>query len=293
MRKVAFLSMDDLSDFVCYDQMTVEPLQQLGWSLETVPWRDHGIIWDDYEMVIIRSPWDYQDDPEAFFSVLEDIEASTAHLENPLEVVRWNLDKIYLRDLEQDGIPIVPTLWAPYPTVELLRHAAKEFNNFGEELIIKPRISANADHTYRLSPEEWPAMEQELHPSPDRNWMIQPFLASVIPEGEFSLFYFGNRYSHAIVKRPKTGDFRVQEEHGGQLSSVKAPEALKKLSSRILSRFDEPLLYSRLDFLRDPNGIWRLVELELIEPSLYFNMDPESASRFARALDAHVTEVLR
>jgi len=154
------------------------------------------------------------------------------------------------------------------------------------EFIIKPNIGANADDTYRISVNKWHHYKQELMPVfKDRLFMIQPFLQDIIETGEFSLFYFNHTYSHTILKTPKRGDFRVQEEHGGQLKRVQPPEILLDLSEKTLSFINEPLLYARLDFAKLPGDTNRygLMEAELIEPSLYFNMDGRAALRFTKA----------
>src|SRR6056297_4049332 len=111
MPRCAFLTMDSLDEFEVYDDLLLKPLSQLGWSVDMVSWRDRQVDWNTFEAVIIRSPWDYQQDVQLFMQVLEEIDQSSARLENPLDLVKWNIDKTYLRELEQEGILIVPTLW--------------------------------------------------------------------------------------------------------------------------------------------------------------------------------------
>ncbi len=116
--------------------------------------------------------------------------------------------------------------------------------------------------------------------------MVQQFMDSVIDEGEFSVFFFGEDYSHTILKTPQKGDFRVQEEHGGRLKSIAHPEKeLLKAARNLLETLNPKPLYSRMDYVRTPQNSFALMELELIEPSLYFNMDPQSPQRFARIFD--------
>ena len=124
--------------------------------------------------------------------------------------------------------------------------------------------------------------------------MAQPFVTAVASEGEYSLFYFNGDLSHAIVKTPKAEDFRVQEEHGGQIIAVAAASDLRGAAERVLDTLAGPLLYARVDLVRNPSGdgFW-LMELELIEPSLYLRMDPEAARRFATALDRRITQAVR
>ncbi|MCP4413376.1 MAG: hypothetical protein GY808_12520 [Gammaproteobacteria bacterium] len=282
MKRCAFLSMDSLANFECYDQLVIRPLAQLGWHAEEISWKTVDSDWDQYDLVVIRSPWDYQDDFEAFLKVLESIEQSSAVLANPIDIVHWNIHKKYLAELESKGINIVPTLWRSSIN-------ANEFDDFfkyfsSNEIIIKPCISANADDTYRLTKETIVNLSDHLvEIFKNKESMIQPFMHTIVNEGEFSLFYFNNTYSHAILKTPSKGDFRVQEEHGGQIQKIEPDAALTEQAVDTLSAIDAELLYARLDFVRTRSG-YALMEAELIEPSLYFNLDDESAERFAKAI---------
>ncbi len=285
MKHCAFLSMDGLEDFVCYDHLLHAPLAERGWVVDTIPWRRRGVDWNRYDAVLIRSPWDYQQDAGAFLKLLEDIDASSARLENALSLVRWNIRKDYLRDLEQAGITIVPTRWAETLDGDWARDATEALGQ-PETLILKPQVSANADDTYRIAITDWPNQVAELQSRfAGRPCMLQPYLPVIETEGEFSLFYFGGRYSHAILKTPESGDFRVQEEHGGRLRSIEPEPALKAAADQVLqaiTRLQQLPLYARVDLVRDEEH-FLLMEVELIEPSLYFNMDKQSAVRFAEA----------
>ena len=283
MRKLAFLSMDNMYDFVSDDELAIEPLRQLGWDVETISWRQPQ-NWQQYEMVIIRTPWDYQNDAGAFLKTLEQIAASGAQLHNNLETVRWNIAKTYLRDLENRGNRIVPTIWENGNIAK--DSAVSAFTTFdSEEIIIKPVISANADNTFRLRPDQIDAVFPQLQNIfSHRPFMIQPFLKNVISEGEFSLFYFGGEYSHTILKTPKTGDFRVQEEHGGIITAVQPSAGLKAQADAAIGSLPEPLLYARIDFVRLSGDHFAIMEMELIEPALYFRMDEPSATRFAKTV---------
>lgn len=273
--------MDSLENFEAYDHLLAEPLLALGWQMSTVSWRDKTVNWDDYDAVIIRTPWDYQDDPDAFMSVLNAIDNSNAHLENSVDIVRWNIDKEYLKSLEEKGVTTVPTLWRDvFDETEITSY----FEHFGcTQLVIKPRISANADNTFWLTKDNYPTYVGQLATAfASRPFMVQPFMPAIINEGEYSLFYFDGHYSHAILKTPKANDFRVQEEHGGRLTSVTPEAELVLQAQQTLQAIDEMPLYARVDFVRFEHS-FALMEAELIEPSLYFNMDKDSASRFAQA----------
>lgn len=281
MKKCAILSMDSLENFEAYDHLLAEPLLALGWNMSTVSWRDTSVNWNHYDAVIIRTPWDYQDDPDAFMSVLNAIEQSSAHLENSVEIVRWNIDKEYLKSLEKKGVTIVPTLWRDHFDENEISSYFEHFEC--TQLVIKPRISANADNTFWLTKDNYLAFIAELKIAfAARPFMVQPFMSAIINEGEYSLFYFDGHYSHAILKTPKANDFRVQEEHGGRLTSITPEAELVSQAQRTLQAIDEMPLYARVDFVRFEQS-FALMEAELIEPSLYFNMDNDSASRFAKA----------
>lgn len=289
MPRCAFLTMDNLEEFEVYDDLLLEPLAELDWSVDMVSWREPNVNWNRYEAVIIRSPWDYQQDANRFMQVLKTIDDSTAQLENPLELVGWNIDKIYLRELEEQGIPIVPTLWG----VELQKDEL--FSAFAkldvQELIIKPTISANADDTFRIKEEvDSETAGEILKTFQKRAYMIQPFMEKIITEGEFSLFYFGGEYSHTILKTPKKDDFRVQEEHGGVLASVEPETQLLERGRQTMEQVRPQPLYARVDYVRTDKNDFALMELELIEPSLYFNMDVDSPERFAKIFDRWMKE---
>lgn len=284
MKKCAILSMDSLADFEAYDDLIDQPMLLLGWQTEVVSWRSTCVNWSDYDVVIIRSPWDYQDDMESFIAVLSNIENSSARLENNLSVVQWNINKNYLKSLEDAEVQIVPTLWPETFDAENLTDYFTHFST--EQIVLKPRVSANADNTFWLTKENYQSKLTELSQAfENRELMVQPFITAICQEGEFSLFYFNGNYSHTILKTPANGDFRVQEEHGGSLFAVTPESALKTAAQKTMqaiSNLHGELLYARIDFVRHQDT-FALMEAELIEPSLYFNMDDTSPQRFVDA----------
>jgi hypothetical protein len=283
MKKCAILTMDCLDDFEAYDHLIDEPMLALGWQTEMVSWRAQNVNWDAYQAVIIRTPWDYQDDAQAFIDVLAQIEASTALLENSLATVKWNINKRYLLELEEQGVNIVPTLWPDNFDINALDEYFTHFDC--QQLVIKPCVSANADNTFWLKKSNYRQQADVLASVfKQREFMVQPFIDSVIEEGEFSCFFFDGQYSHCILKTPKENDFRVQEEHGGILKSIEAEPQLMAQALDTVTKIGQLPLYARVDFVRSGEE-FALMEAELIEPSLYFNMDPSSAQRFAEAFD--------
>jgi len=282
--RCAFLTLDDPTGYTIDDHLAVQPLAELGWAVDDIPWRRRNADWATYDAVVIRSTWDYAKDPDAFLGVLTQVERSGVPLFNPLDMVAWNLRKTYLRDLACRGVSVVPTVWRERLGTGELRGLLDEVG--APEMVVKPVIGASARGAFRVSAT---ASAREIADVEayyaDRAVMAQPFVRAIPTEGEFSLFYFNGRYSHTIRKTPKPADFRVQEEHGGSNVAVAATPELLAAASRVLHALDSTPLYARADFVRanDADELW-LIELELIEPSLYLRLDAGAPERFARAL---------
>jgi len=269
--------LEDRTGFCIYDHLLFAPLAELGWTVVEIPWNRPDADWASFDAVVIRSTWDYQKTPEKFLSTLEAIERVT-RLYNPVAICRWNLNKRYLRDLQERGVPIVPTTW-----LEKLDEAALAslFSTLAApRLVAKPLVGANADDAFVLKAREPESWVEALRVFADREVMVQPFVDSIVGEGEYSLFYFGGTLSHAIVKRPAAGDFRVQEEHGGIIRPLTPAEDLVRAGNQAIKAIGTTLLYARVDLVRLASGQPALMEMELIEPSLYFDQDPGSAATF-------------
>ena len=283
MKPLAFLTMDSLDDFVSYDALVADCLADRDVTVANVSWRSRTVKWDDFEMVIIRSPWDYQQAADEFLTVLEAIDASTAVLWNPIDVVRWNVRKTYLQELDDRGITIVPTQFVESPTESQICGMFEVFES--DQIVIKPVVGANANDAFWLRPDS-SALELQRIESlyAGRLALLQPFIPSVIEYGETSLMFFDGQYSHSVLKTPKAGDFRVQEEHGSRIQSIAPDPALIEFSRRALAPIPQPILYGRVDLVELPNGQPAVMELELIEPSMYLSYDADSAARFADAI---------
>jgi glutathione synthase/RimK-type ligase-like ATP-grasp enzyme len=157
------------------------------------------------------------------------------------------------------------------------------------QIIVKPVVSTNATDTYLLTRERASQLGNELAKTfAKRAFVVQPFIESIRSEGEYSLFYFNRELSHATVKVPKRGDFRVQEEYGAEVKSLQPETALVETGDHVI-RLVEPMpVYARVDFVRGPDGRFLVMELELIEPSMYLRMDSGAPGRFARAFNDYV-----
>jgi glutathione synthase/RimK-type ligase-like ATP-grasp enzyme len=285
MKKCAFLTLDDTGDFVIDDEHAIGPLGALGWQVSTLSWRQPQSAWGDFDIVIIRSTWDYWNDVPAFLDTLEKIDRQTI-LANRLDLVRWNLAKTYMRDLQQKAIGIVPTLFANsleadfFPTYQSRLGA--------DEIVVKPVVGANGEDAFRISKgdtkERLESIAARFH---NRDCMLQPFMASILKEGEYSLFFFAGQYSHAILKVPAESEFRSQEERGAEIRSVLPQEKLLIRAQQALDTLTPSPLYARIDFVRNEDD-FLVMELELIEPSLYLRMNPQAPARFAASIDQWV-----
>ena len=225
-RRCAYLTMSDFGDFVSDADLSFEPLAELGWSVEMVPWRSPRIDWNRYELVYLCTPWDYQDSVEEFLAVLDEIDASSAKLVNSLELVLWNLQKSYLMELERRGAEIVPSLF----------HESYDMNAVGtwfdihqcDTIVVKPLVGANADHiTVVTRPVGVDTARQLRAAYSARPFLVQPFMNSVQAEGEYSTFFFNGEFSHAILKKPEGGRLSGPRKNMAPTSlSVEAPAAL-------------------------------------------------------------------
>ena len=282
-RRCAFLTTEDLDGFVVDDDLAVAPLRARGWQVEAVPWRRPDVDWGVFDMVVIRSTWDFQDDPHAFVEVLARVAASGARLANPLPMVRWNLRKTYLFDLDCWGVRTVPTVWRPGFLDGDLDHLYRDLNT--DELVVKPVVGAGGQETLRVPAGDAGARRAAERAFHGREALVQPFQPSVLQEGEVSLFFLDRSFSHAVRKVPARGEFRSQEEHGGRVTVFQPEASLLRSAGEMLDRLEEPPLYARVDVVRDRSGAWAVMELELVEPSLYLRMDPRAPERFAAALE--------
>jgi glutathione synthase/RimK-type ligase-like ATP-grasp enzyme len=281
MPHCAFLTTDDLSHYVADDRLAIEPLDALGWKVTFVPWRA-AHDWSRADLVVIRSTWDYHRHLDEFEGALARI-AARSRLENPLPVVRWNARKTYLRDLEARGVPVVPTTFCESGLPADLDAVAASLGV--DEIVAKPIVGASAEDTFLIRPGAGD-LALVRHRLAGRPCMVQPLVAEVMADGEISVVFIGGAVSHAVRKLPREGDFRSQEEHGATVSRIEPDGAIVDVAGRALACASAPTLYGRVDLVVDAAGVPRVMELELIEPSLYLRMDPDAPARLARAIAA-------
>jgi glutathione synthase/RimK-type ligase-like ATP-grasp enzyme len=266
------------------DRLLLEPLARRGIDAEPVVWDTPDVDWAAYDAVIIRSCWDYYLRREEFLDWVARLEATGTPLWNPPDVVRWNSDKSYLQELEADGVPIVPTRWVTPEETATLEELLEETG--WDEVVVKPVVSAGAHETWRTSRARAADDEPRFRAQASRQrLMIQPFLPEITTAGEYSLFFFGGEFSHAVVKRPCPGDFRVQLQYGGQAIAVEPDDALLSAARAALRGIPGDWLYARVDGCY-VNGTFRIMELEALEPALFLAWAPGAPERFAQAVEA-------
>lgn len=256
-------------------------MQAHGLPFEIVDWDDPGVDWSRYAVAVLRSTWDYVDRYAEFRDWLARVERCTRLL-NPPDVLRWNTHKGYLLELAARGVPIVPTT--------LLRPGDALALPEIDELVVKPAIGAGSRDArrFRGDPDGALAHSRRLLDA-GRDVLVQPYLKRVDAAGETALMHFGGSYSHAIRKGP------LLPANADATRALFAPEQIvarepgedeRALARQVLAAlpFAEPLLYARVDLLRGEDGSPLLLELELAEPSLFFEHAPGSAARFVAAL---------
>lgn len=249
-----------------------------GVELREVVWDDPGVDPGAFEAMVIGTTWDYPQRPEAFLERLGAFAAATTLL-NPLDVVRWNLDKRYLEELAERGAPTVPTLWRAGADEPTLRAALDELGV--DELVVKPVVGAAAWRQAIVARGRPTPPADQLPPA---EAMIQPFLPSVVSEGEYSFIFFDGEFSHCARKVPAEGDYRVQAIYGAR-ERVHHPSADELAAARgVLQAAPGRLLYARVDMLRGLDGRLAVIEVELIEPYLYPEQGPQMGEKFAQAL---------
>ena len=252
-------------------------LESGGATVEPVVWTSLAAQ-RGYDLILPLVAWGYHLQYARWLELLAGAERARLPLMNPPALLRWNSDKAYLAELGDSGVPTVPTLAVEACCDADLEEGRRRFGT--EWLVIKPPVSASAKGTHRLGP-----AEDLPDDSRGRPMIIQPLIEEIGRTGEFSLMLFDGEFSHAVVKRPREGDFRVQEYHGGVTLPCEAPpDGAIELAKAALSEAPAHATYARVDIVPDDEGTLRIMELELIEPALFLNHAPDEGAAFVRSI---------
>jgi glutathione synthase/RimK-type ligase-like ATP-grasp enzyme len=277
---ICFATSKDYSDLTPSDRIAANVLESEGFRVISANWKDPLIHWSDFNAVIVRSTWDYHLSPQRFVEWLDMLERKHLPVWNPIHVLRWNMDKHYLLELYDKGVQIPRTVFVEDKKMFDLADIKKRLSL--DEVVIKPTVSASAWNTWRCSLNNFSEKDrrQMEHVLGNSGVMIQEYMPEIAAEGEWSFIFFGSSFSHAVRKHPTSGDFRVQEEFFGKYRLEPHPPAqLIQQAGDVLNVVEEPLLYARIDgIVRKDQFI--LMELELLEPALFFDVDPTAAARF-------------
>jgi glutathione synthase/RimK-type ligase-like ATP-grasp enzyme len=271
------------------DKALVDALMRHGAVAVARVWDDPEVDWTAFDAIVLRSTWDYFVKAERFRDWLEGRECEGTRIINPVAAVRWNIDKRYLRDLEARGVPIVPTHWvnhgerADLPTII--------WDRGWNEVVVKPAISGAAYETWRTTRERAADGNAKIHAlAASGAVLVQPFLPEIERDGDWSLLFFAGRFSHAARKRPRSGDFRVQSQFGGNYSAETAPKPAIDAARRVIAATLEltgltrrELSYARVDGCI-VDGRFLLMELEVIEPALFFAQSPAAPELCASSI---------
>lgn len=263
------------------EQKSLELTQAAGeafdLAFEVAFWDDPDLPARGYDLAIIRACWDYHERVDAFVATLEALERAGLRVLNSPEVVKWNARKTYLREL---GSAAIATVWAEKADAHTVAQAFDALD--AVELVVKPQVGAGSAETVRLKRNAW--SEADLIGAPRGAAMIQPFLRAIETEGERSLFWFGGQYSHAVRKIPKGGDWRANIPGETRFVAETPPDAAMQVAEAARERAPKDLLYVRIDLVLGDDGGWRVIEIEAIEPYLFFDLAPEAARLFAGAI---------
>jgi glutathione synthase/RimK-type ligase-like ATP-grasp enzyme len=282
--RISIATCSGYADLKVDDELLREALRARGAEGVSVIWDEEGVDWSAFDLCLVRSTWDYHDKHPEFLAWTRRVEATTA-LRNPADLIAWNSDKTYLRELAEQGVRTVPTVWVSRDASIDLEEILAEQG--WDEAVVKPVVDLGAKNLHRARRGEGStALESTLQ---RHDAMVQPFLPSLEAEGELSLIYVEGTFSHAVRKRPAAGDFRVQSIWGGTMAAADPEPQHAAVAERALTQLDEQPLYARADLVTDPNGDPCLIELELIEPNLYLSTDPDAATCLAEAVMAQLS----
>ena len=266
-------------NIVLEDHLVRKSFEERGLKVTRKAWDDPKFNWNNTKAALFRTTWDYFRRFDEFSAWFEKASQQTTVI-NSKEIIYWNRDKHYLTDLLEKGIRIPPTLFIETGSVETLQSLVNETD--WKEFILKPAISGAARHTFRFSKEETYRFERIFRGLiKAESMLLQEFQPSILSKGEISLIFFGNQFSHAVLKMGKKGDFRVQDDFGGTVHKYFPNEEEIEFATNALIAVPFDPVYARVDIMRDNQNRLCLGELELIEPELWFRLYPDNVHIFA------------
>lgn len=284
--RIAIATYDEIGRFGSFvpneDDMIFDLFRSKKHEVDLCVWDDESVDWNLYDVVIVKSTWDYfVDKIEHFYQWLEKLKSLNIPCLNSADIIRWNADKHYLLEIEKAGLPIVPSI-----IIEKDNKAdeVNAFETFGvNEIVVKPCISGGAMNTIRIKKEEYDSMIPTINEwLKVQSYLVQPLKHEIMEEGEWSLIYFNSKLSHTILKSAKEGEFRIQHFFGGKIEAMLPSDDLVNTANKYIEQFAKDTLYARVDGVITKNG-FELMELELIEPYLFFFTNEFSLNNYYHA----------
>ena len=264
------------------DHLVQVALERKGLRVHRIDWSNREFDWSSTECALMRAAWDYTERYNEFLKFILNVSEQTV-LINPPKTILWNIDKHYLRDLGNLGVAIPQTIYIEKNESTSLRHLHHQYGL--KDSILKPAMSGGARHTYRLHDgnlDQHETIFQQL--ISQETMMLQPFLHSVTTFGEITLIIIGGTFTHAVLKKAASGDFRVQDDFGGTVHHYSPTKEEVSFAERTVSVCEPVPAYARVDLLKDAEGNLVVSELELIEPELWFRFHPPAADLLANEI---------
>lgn len=272
-----------IQNILLEQELLKSAFESQGLKVDITYWDNPSYEWQQTKSVLFRTVWDYFERFDEFWDWLEQVKTKT-RLINSYELIKWNIDKHYLRDLKNNDIQVVPTYFADRGNNISLQEIANL--NDWKHIVIKPAISASAFNTYKITNDEIEQKEQLFHELlQTHDMLVQPFFPTISELGEASLMVFGGKFTHAILKKAKAGDFRVQDDFGGTVHDYNPTQEEIKFAEKVFQSCTSLPIYGRVDIVWDSNKHIYLSELEIIEPELWIRNMPESANKIAEAVN--------
>lgn len=271
-----------LGNILREDELVRAALSRVGLTSVRVDWADPEVEWSRFRCAVFRTTWDYFDRMPEFLVWMDRAERQTRLCNDP-STIRWNLDKHYLADLEKRGVPVVPSRYIERGSGETLAGVLAATG--WDEAVVKPCVSGAARHTYRVNHANADSVQATVGPLlTGESFVLQPFLRDVVRTGEDTLMVLDGRFTHAVRKVAKAGDFRVQDDHGGMVHDYTPTADQIALAERAAAMCHPAPNYGRVDMVRDDEGRLVVMELELIEPELWLRNHPPAATALAEAI---------
>jgi glutathione synthase/RimK-type ligase-like ATP-grasp enzyme len=284
--KIALLTCEKLPELTAADQLLIPELAKHDIVAKPVIWSDKTVNWSDYDYLIFRNTWDYFEKETEFNLWLDQIEKSGIKTLNPIGIIKQNKHKFYLREMGKEGISILPTVFIDRTNSLNL---TKLIPSHWKKAVIKPAFSAGSYLTEVFKVRDIQKINSDYKKiAQEKELLLQEFMPEIQIAGETSFIFFNKKFSHCVNKKPVEGDFRVQSQFGGEYTLIQPTQDLIEKAQKIVNTFPEKLLYARVDGIIINNELY-LMEIECIEPDLYFDISTGALERFVEAIVELIT----